>query len=47
MPRVEKVIDGYTGFFYYDENDMSLVAMYWQHGFKHIIATTIFIEYRC
>ena len=24
-PRVEKVIDGHTGFLFYDENDMPLV----------------------
>lgn len=29
--KVEKVIDGYTGFLFYDENDMPLVAIHWQH----------------
>lgn len=28
-PKVEKVIDGHTGFLFYDENDMPLVAMHW------------------
>ncbi len=28
-PKVEKVIDGYSGFLFYDENDMPLVAMHW------------------
>ena len=27
-PKVEKVIDGYSGFLFYDENDMPLVAMH-------------------
>ena len=36
-PRVEKVIDGYTGFLFYDENDMPLVAMQWQHRFNHMV----------
>ena len=26
-PKVKKVIDGYSGFLFYDENDMPLVAM--------------------
>ena len=28
-PKVEKAIDGYSGFLFYDENDMPLVAMHW------------------
>ena len=28
-PKVEKVVDGLTGFLFYDENDMPLVAMHW------------------
>jgi len=35
-PKVEKVIDGYIGFLFYDENDMPLVAMHWQHRFNHM-----------
>lgn len=37
LPKVEKVIDGYTGFLFYDENDMPLVAMHWQHRFNHMV----------
>lgn len=36
-PKVEKVIDGYSGFLFYDENDMPLVAMHWQHRFNHMV----------
>lgn len=37
-PKIEKVIGGYTGFLFYDENDMPLVAMHWQHRFNHMVA---------
>ena len=30
-PKVEKSIDGYSGFLFYDDNGMPLVAMHWQH----------------
>ena len=36
-PKVEKVVDGLTGFLFYDENDMPLVAMHWQHRFNHMV----------
>ena len=36
-PKVEKVIDGYSGFLFYDDNGMSLVAMHWQHRFSHML----------
>lgn len=36
-PKVEKVIDGYSGFLFYDQNDMPLVAMHWQHRFNHMV----------
>jgi integrase len=37
VPKVEKAIDGYTGFLFYDENGMPLVAMHWQHRFNHMV----------
>ena len=37
-PKVEKVIDGYTGFLFYDDKDMPLVAMHWQNRFRHMVA---------
>ena len=30
-PKVEKAIDGYSGFLFYDDNGMPLVAMHWQN----------------
>ena len=29
VPKVEKSIDGYSGFLFYDDNGMPLVAMHW------------------
>ena len=36
-PKVEKAIDGYSGFLFYDDNGMPLVAMHWQHRFNHMV----------
>ena len=36
-PKVEKAIDGYSGFLFYDDNGMPLVAMQWQHRFNHMV----------
>ena len=36
-PKVEKTIDGYSGFLFYDENGMPLVAMHWQHRFNRMV----------
>ena len=36
-PKVEKSIDGYSGFLFYDDNGMPLVAMYWQHRFNYMV----------
>ena len=36
-PKKEKMIDGYAGFLYYDTNGMPLVAMHWEHRFKHMV----------
>lgn len=30
-PAVEKIIDGYNGFLFYDKEGKPLVAMHWQH----------------
>ena len=35
--KVEKDIDGYSGFLFYDDNGMPLVAMHWQHRFNHMV----------
>ena len=34
---MEKSIDGYSGFLFYDDNGMPLVAMHWQHRFNHMV----------
>ena len=34
-PRVEPVIDGYSGFLFFDKEDRPMVAMHWEHYFKH------------
>ena len=36
-PKVEKAIDGYSGFLFYDDNGMPPVAMHWQHRFNHMV----------
>ena len=35
-PRKEPMIDGYTGFLFLDKNEMPMVALHWEHYFKHI-----------
>ena len=35
-PRKEPMIDGYTGFLFLDKNGMPMVALHWEHYFKHI-----------
>ncbi len=36
-PKMEKVIDGYTGFLFYNDDSNPLVAMRWQHRFNHMV----------
>ena len=36
-PKKEPVIDGYSGFLFYDDNGMPLVAIHWQHRFNHMV----------
>ena len=35
-PRKEPMIDGYTGFLFLDKNGLPMVALHWEHYFKHI-----------
>ena len=37
VPKVEKSIDGYRGFLFYDDNEMPLVAMHWQYRFNRMV----------
>ena len=36
-PAVERIIDGYSDFLFYDKDGMPLVAMHWEHRFKHMV----------
>lgn len=36
-PKQESIIDGYTGFLFLDKNGMPMVALHWEHYFKHIL----------
>lgn len=36
-PKQEPIIDGYTGFLFLDKNEMPMVALHWEHYFKHIL----------
>ena len=36
-PAKEPMIDGYTGFLFLDKNGMPMVALHWEHYFKHIL----------
>lgn len=35
-PKVEPMLDGYTGFLYLDKNDMPMVALHWEKYMQHI-----------
>ena len=37
IPKVEKFVDGYSGFLYLDKDGMPEVAMHWQHRFNHAV----------
>lgn len=36
-PKVEKEVDGYTGFLFLDDKGLPLVAMHWEHRFNHMV----------
>lgn len=35
--KIEKVVDGHTGFLFLDKKYMPLVALHWEHRFKHMV----------
>ena len=35
-PKIEPIIDGYSGFLFLDKNDMPMVALHWEKYFQHI-----------
>jgi len=36
-PRFERMIDGYCGFLFLDDDCLPLVAMHWEHRFNHMV----------
>lgn len=36
QPKIEPMIDGYTGFLYLDKNNMPMLALHWEKYFQHI-----------
>lgn len=36
-PKVEPMINGYTGFLFLDKNEMPMVALHWEKYFQHIL----------
>ena len=45
-PKVEPMIDGYTGFLYFDKDGSVMHALHWEHYFKHIVEkyNSIYVE---
>ena len=37
QPRVEPIVDGYSGFLYLDKNEMPMVALHWEKYFKFAV----------
>ena len=37
-PKIEPMVDGYTGFLFLDKNGMPMVALHWEKYFQHILA---------
>lgn len=36
-PKIEPIVDGYTGFLYYDKDGSITYSLHWDHYFKHIV----------
>ena len=36
-PKIEPMIDGYSGFLFLDKNDMPMVALHWEKYFQHVV----------
>ena len=36
-PKIEPIIDGYSGFLYLDKNNMPMVVLLWEKYFQHIL----------
>lgn len=36
-PKIEKIVDGHSGFLFLDKNGMPLIAMHWEHRFNNMV----------
>ena len=36
-PKIEPMVNGYSGFLYLDKNDMPMVALHWEKYFQHMV----------
>ena len=36
-PKIERMVDGYSGFLFLDKNCLPEVAMHWEHRFNHMV----------
>ena len=36
-PKIEPMVDGYTGFLYFDKDGSITYSLHWEHYFKHIV----------
>ena len=36
-PKIEKMVDGYSGFLFLDKDGLPEVAMHWEHRFNHMV----------
>lgn len=36
-PKIEKVVDGHSGFLFLDKNGMPMIAMHWEHRFNNMV----------
>lgn len=36
-PKIEPIVEGYTGFLYFDKDGSVCYSLHWEHYFKHIV----------
>ena len=44
-PKAEPMVDGKSGFLYFDKNESICYSLHWEHYFQHIIQK--YNKYRC
>ena len=37
QPKIQWIVDGYSGFLFLDKNDMPMVALHWEKYMEHIV----------